>query len=434
MVTADESGQLESFVDDVHFRAARTGESWSRLPNGTGRLAPSDRTLGAGNSFARVGPIFISQVHYHPAAPSVEALNEWPQLTTRELEFIEVHNPLDVDVDLTDWRLRGGIDFDFPAGARIDPGTSVLLVSFDPQDAANSPLVSAFLTEYELSPQRANLIGPYAGQLDNDGELLVLLRPDAPPMDDPNFVPRTVADEVVYDDRSPWPTDADGRGLALHRGQVPGVGNLPSSWVEAPPLFMSSVPGDLNNNGSIDPGDIDQFCQALRQGDPRFDLDRDGTIGRTDLITFVEQVLGTVVGDANLDGTFDSGDLVEVFRAGQYEDDQAGNSTWASGDWDCDREFSTSDLVLAFQRGGYVAAAEQRSALPAVGAALQNTKDRQSDGPTSAADDHEISMPLRREVMLEATLVDSVFERNAARDERYESDGQVDDNDWDFLP
>ena len=41
-------------------------------------------------------------------------------------------------------------------------------------------------------------------------------------------------------------------------------------------------------------------------------------------------------GDANLDGAFDSGDLVQIFATGEYEDDQSGNSTWADGDWNCD--------------------------------------------------------------------------------------------------
>ena len=60
-----------------------------------------------------------------------------------------------------------------------------------------------------------------------------------------------------------------------------------------------------------------------------------------------------MAGDSNGDGAFNSSDLVLVFRYGQYEDDIAGNSTWASGDWNGDMEFNTSDLILAFQEGDY---------------------------------------------------------------------------------
>jgi hypothetical protein len=71
-------------------------------------------------------------------------------------------------------------------------------------------------------------------------------------------------------------------------------------------------------------------------------------------------------GDSNLDGKFDSTDLVHVFQAGKYEDAVSGNATWAEGDWDGDREFTTSDLVFAFQAGTYVAAATKamRSIFP----------------------------------------------------------------------
>jgi hypothetical protein len=54
-----------------------------------------------------------------------------------------------------------------------------------------------------------------------------------------------------------------------------------------------------------------------------------------------------------LDGEFNSSDLVQVFQALEYEDDIAGNSTWGSGDWNADGDFTTGDLIVAFQDGGY---------------------------------------------------------------------------------
>ncbi len=58
-------------------------------------------------------------------------------------------------------------------------------------------------------------------------------------------------------------------------------------------------------------------------------------------------------GDANRDGAFDSSDLVQVFAAGEYEDDSSLNSMWAEGDWNGDGDFTSSDLVLAFATGLY---------------------------------------------------------------------------------
>jgi hypothetical protein len=61
-----------------------------------------------------------------------------------------------------------------------------------------------------------------------------------------------------------------------------------------------------------------------------------------------------VAGDANRDGVFDSSDLVLIFAAGKYEDNEPKNARWDDGDWDGDQEFTSADLVYAFQTGGYV--------------------------------------------------------------------------------
>ena len=68
-----------------------------------------------------------------------------------------------------------------------------------------------------------------------------------------------------------------------------------------------------------------------------------------------------VAGDSNLDGRFDSSDLVQVFQVGEYEDGVLLNSNWSDGDWTGDGEFDTTDLVFAFQAGTYVSAASQET-------------------------------------------------------------------------
>jgi hypothetical protein len=60
-----------------------------------------------------------------------------------------------------------------------------------------------------------------------------------------------------------------------------------------------------------------------------------------------------VPGDANGDGRFDSSDLVQISKLGEYEDDIAGNSTKADGDFNGDGDFTTADLVFAFTEGSY---------------------------------------------------------------------------------
>ncbi|MCA9214320.1 MAG: hypothetical protein KDB27_14710, partial [Planctomycetales bacterium] len=61
--------------------------------------------------------------------------------------------------------------------------------------------------------------------------------------------------------------------------------------------------------------------------------------------------VGVVVGDSNLDGKFDSTDLVAVFTVGKFETGEA--ATHAEGDWNSDGFFNSTDFVAAFQANSY---------------------------------------------------------------------------------
>ena len=76
-----------------------------------------------------------------------------------------------------------------------------------------------------------------------------------------------------------------------------------------------------------------------------------------------------IVGDANLDGFFNSSDLVALFVAGEYEDGIEQNSIWSSGDWNGDAEFNSSDLIVAFRGGEYEQSASVQT-VPEPGAGL----------------------------------------------------------------
>ena len=43
------------------------------------------------------------------------------------------------------------------------------------------------------------------------------------------------------------------------------------------------------------------------------------------------KITPALLGDSNLDGEFNSADLVTVFAAAEYEDGLEANSTWATG-------------------------------------------------------------------------------------------------------
>jgi hypothetical protein len=60
-----------------------------------------------------------------------------------------------------------------------------------------------------------------------------------------------------------------------------------------------------------------------------------------------------MAGDVNLDGFFDSSDLIELMARGEYEDGIVGNSHHLTGDFNGDGEFDTSDLITALAEGRY---------------------------------------------------------------------------------
>ena len=107
----------------------------------------------------------------------------------QDLEWIELHNEMAVDMDISQWQIDG-VDYTFPAGT-VMPAGGYLVV-------AKSP--SAFTAATGL----ANPLGPFAGRMDNRGETLRLI----------NNSQRTM-DEVDYSDRDPWPVGPDGSGATL---------------------------------------------------------------------------------------------------------------------------------------------------------------------------------------------------------------------------
>jgi hypothetical protein len=132
--------------------------------------------------------------------------------------------------------------------------------------------------------------------------------------------------------------------------------NMSLASIVIDPRIGGASSGDFNSDGTLTATDIDLIYAAISSGstEVRFDLNRDSRLDPSDVDELIRVLLGTSYGDANLDGTFDSSDLVQVFQAGQYEDSLANDSTWSTGDWDGDQDFGTSDLVLAFQMGVYL--------------------------------------------------------------------------------
>jgi hypothetical protein len=151
----------------------------------------------------------------------------------------------------------------------------------------------AFIQTY---PGQEDVVaGQYNGNLSNGGEQLTLRSANG-----------TIIQQFEYRDDEGWPILADGRGPSLQLIDFSRDPRLANSW------RASAVTGGT-------------------PGIPEYK-----------------------VGDSNLDGRFDSSDLVLVLQSAQYEDAIEDNSSWRTGDWTGDADFTTADIVLAFQVGDYL--------------------------------------------------------------------------------
>ena len=315
LTIADDDGQVTEFVDDVHFGASRNGETLGRPRNDFGSWSRLSRnTLGCRNGHARVGPVVITEVNYHPDAPSADALSIEPDLTEDDLEFIEIFNPTNERVDLADWRLAGGVAFVIDESVALEAGESVVVISFDPGRAANSSRLAAFRAHYGLDDE-VFVAGGWSGQLNNSYDWIQLEH-----LDDTVAVGTAAGyvteDAVLYDDRAPWPTTADGGGESITRVHPTSFTNVATNWIgaEATPghvAFTDLIAGDFTGDRIVDANDIDELLDVVRDRRATMwhDLDGDRAVDEDDEIFIVRTILGTDFGDANLDGAVDAVDF-----------------------------------------------------------------------------------------------------------------------------
>ncbi len=337
LVIPDGNGGVQTIVDDIDFGATRNGQSLGRVPEGSGPIVALGRnSLGCNGVQPLVSQIVISEIYYNPMSsdPDVEAL---------DLEFVEVMNPTDQPVDLTNWRIRGGIDYDFDAGQMIDAGQVIVIARFDVDDPENADRVSEFRARNNLGD--STLLGGYTGQLGNGGDNIRLEMPAQVEENDPATISHVTVDTVTYDDRTPWPLSADGGGKSLSRISPTFFGNDPTSWEAALPTAghqtFGGAANDFNNDGAVDTADLDVLTTAVDTGVNvvSFDADSNGAVDRLDIAAFAS-LLGGLPGDANLDGTVDAIDLNRVGLNWQ----KTSCVSWQRGDFNGNGSVDAVDL------------------------------------------------------------------------------------------
>jgi hypothetical protein len=158
-----------------------------------------------------------------------------------DYEFVEITNTTEAAVDLAGWKLDGDVLYQFPANVQIVSGESMVVVGFNPDDAARLAEIRRLYGVEES----VRFVGPYDNRLGNDGGVVRLLRPVVPLNPQTGFV---LVDHVAFDDQSPWPGDADGAGSSLARIAGDAFGSLAENWTAGPPTpgeaAFAAAPGD----------------------------------------------------------------------------------------------------------------------------------------------------------------------------------------------
>lgn len=152
--------------------------------------------------------LVISEIYYNP--PAAQGADE-------VYEFIEITNPGANLVDLSGFRLIDGIEFTFPAGSSISPG-SIVVVAADAFTYRHLPV-----DVFEWDP----------GKLSNSGERIALIDANG-----------ALMDEVIFSDLDPWPLSADGDGSSLELLDAFSDNALATSWVAS--AQWGGSPGQVN--------------------------------------------------------------------------------------------------------------------------------------------------------------------------------------------
>jgi len=217
LVAANTASNLTGYSHGLSFGAAANGVSFGRYVNSVGEEqfpAQLATTLGSANAGPRVGPIVLSEIHYHPDANGDEFV-ELRNLTASDIPLYDVARPTNT------WRVNG-LGFAFPTNVILPSNGFALIVATNP---------AAFRAKYSIADD-VLVLGPFAGALQDSGERLELQRPE---WDEAAGLVFITIDEVRYNDKAPWSPAADGGGPSLQRRIVTDYGNDPANWFAALP-------------------------------------------------------------------------------------------------------------------------------------------------------------------------------------------------------
>lgn len=137
--------------------------------------------------------IVISEIMYDP-----------PEAGQDSLEYIELYNALDIEIDISGYYFSDGVEHTFEEGT-IFPADSYLVVA-----KSSSAMMNVF---------GIDVIEWKSGALNNTGEPVIL-----------NAANDDVIASVIYSNRGDWPREANGGGYSLEICNLSGSQADPGNW------------------------------------------------------------------------------------------------------------------------------------------------------------------------------------------------------------
>ncbi|HEY0550788.1 MAG TPA: lamin tail domain-containing protein, partial [Verrucomicrobiae bacterium] len=201
-------------VDAVEF-GAYGGAARGRYPDGSPYWNEmSSATPGSANAAPLVRDLVINEIMYHPIS---ESNND---------EFVEIYNRGTNTISLDGWRIRGGIDFNFPSNVTIAPSNYVVVAENVTNLLAKYPSLGA-----------GNTFGNYSGNLGNGGERIALQMPVTILTEGTNGPVtnnlHTTVNEVTFRDGGRWGLYSDGGGSSLELIDPRADNRLAANWADS---------------------------------------------------------------------------------------------------------------------------------------------------------------------------------------------------------
>lgn len=203
-------------IDAVRYGGQANGFSTGRTPDGAPVFSPlQGPTPGVSNMRRLVPDVVISEIMYHPITGNSDD------------DYVEIHNHTAQMVFIGNWRLSGGIDYEFPNNILLPAGTHYVVAKNVNQFYANYPGVN-----------RSLVFGNYDGNLANSGERIALTRPEEAVQTNDfgvlftNTV-RVLVDELTYGTGGRWGLWSDGGGSSLERVHARADSRLAANWADS---------------------------------------------------------------------------------------------------------------------------------------------------------------------------------------------------------